>query len=126
VRAAEAAWGTVDAYLAGMLVAEDTALAAAREAGRLTTMPMAEVTAAQGKFLALLCQLAGASRVLEFGTLAGYSTIWLARAVGPGGLATTLELEERNAAVARPAWTAPGLPSEWRSWWDRQRTPRGG
>jgi predicted O-methyltransferase YrrM len=97
----EAAWHEVDAYLAGVLVPEDEALASARESSSQTTLPGIEVTPNQGKLLALLCQVAGASRVLEFGTLAGYSTIWLARAVGSGGHVTTLELEERNAAVAR-------------------------
>jgi predicted O-methyltransferase YrrM len=63
-------------------------------------MPKAEVAANQGKLLALFCQIAGAKRVLEFGTLAGYSTIWLARAVGEDGHVTTLELEPQNAAIA--------------------------
>lgn len=94
-------WRAVDAYFAETLVDEDEALVRAREAGRLTTMPRAEVAPNQGKFLALLARVAGATRVLEFGTLAGYSTVWLARAVGERGRVTTLELEERNAAVAR-------------------------
>ncbi|HEY0719070.1 MAG TPA: O-methyltransferase [Streptosporangiaceae bacterium] len=99
--ASETDWRAVDGYFAGLLVAEDEALAAARQSGRQTTMPAAEVAPNQGKLLALLCQLAGAVRVLEFGTLAGYSTIWLARAAGPDGHVTTLELEEHNAAIAR-------------------------
>jgi predicted O-methyltransferase YrrM len=64
-------------------------------------MPHAEVSPNQGKLLALLGHTAGARRVLEFGTLAGYSTIWLARAVSEHGWVTTLELKEQNAAVAR-------------------------
>jgi predicted O-methyltransferase YrrM len=64
-------------------------------------MPDAEVAPNQGQLLALLCQMSGAARMLEFGTLAGYSTIWLARAAGPQGHVTTLEMEERNAAIAR-------------------------
>jgi predicted O-methyltransferase YrrM len=94
-------WRDVDAYFVETLVDEDAALAQAREAGALTTMPRAEVAPNQGKLLALLAQMVGATRVLEFGTLAGYSTIWLARAVGAHGRVTTLELEEQNAAVAR-------------------------
>jgi len=64
-------------------------------------MPNAEVAANQGALLALLTQISGARRVLEFGTLAGYSTVWFARAVGAKGHVVTLELEEQNAAVAR-------------------------
>ncbi|WP_307806801.1 O-methyltransferase [Streptomyces sp. FH025] len=64
-------------------------------------MPQAEVSPNQGKLLALLCQMAGAKRVLEFGTLAGYSTVWLARAGGDQGRVTSLELEEHNADIAR-------------------------
>jgi predicted O-methyltransferase YrrM len=94
-------WRDVDAYFVETLVDEDAALAQAREAGALTTMPRAEVAPNQGKLLALLAQMTGATRVLEFGTLAGYSTIWLARAVGEHGHVTSLELEEQNAAVAR-------------------------
>jgi predicted O-methyltransferase YrrM len=94
-------WRDVDAYFVATLVDEDAALAQAREAGALTTMPRAEVAPNQGKLLALLAQMIGATRVLEFGTLAGYSTIWLARAVGEHGRVTSLELHEQNAAVAR-------------------------
>jgi predicted O-methyltransferase YrrM len=101
VYASEPDWRAVDRYFAGLLVTEDEALAAARRSGAQTTMGHAEVAPNQGKLLALLCQLSGAARVLEFGTLAGYSTIWLARAVGPGGHVTTLELAEQNAAIAR-------------------------
>lgn len=94
-------WREVDAYFVETLVDEDSALAQARLAGALTTMPRAEVAPNQGKLLALLVRMTGATRVLEFGTLAGYSTIWLARAVGDHGHVTTLELEQQNADVAR-------------------------
>lgn len=97
----EAAWREVDSYFVSTLVPEDQALVDARDSGVRTTMPQAEVAPNQGKFLAMLCQMVGASRVLEFGTLAGYSTVWFARAVGARGLVTTFELEEHNAAVAR-------------------------
>lgn len=98
---AEASWDAVDAYLADALVDEDAALAAARLSSSATTMPHAAVSAAQGAFLALLARLTGARRVLEFGTLAGYSALWFARAVGPAGRVVSLELEEQNARVAR-------------------------
>lgn len=96
-----AAWRDVDDYFAAALIPQDDALLAARESGAQTTLPNAEVAPNQGMLLALLTQIAGAHRVLEFGTLAGYSTIWLARAVGPQGRVVTLELEEGNAAIAR-------------------------
>lgn len=91
----------VDAYFTEELLNEDTALVAARESSVRTTMPDAVVAANRGAFLGLLTKIAGARRVLEFGTLAGYSTIWFARAVGPAGMVVSLDLEERNAAVAR-------------------------
>ncbi|WP_405525178.1 O-methyltransferase [Streptomyces canus] len=97
----EGAWREVDAYFVDTLVPEDKALTDARESGQRTTMPQAEVAPNQGKLLAMLCQMSGATKVLEFGTLAGYSTVWLARAVGDGGHVTSLELEEHNAAIAR-------------------------
>lgn len=102
-------WGAVDDYLADTLVHEDEVVRAAREAGRAAGLPQIEVAPNQGKLLALLCQLAGARRVLEFGTLAGYSTIWMARATGEGGHVTTLELDARHAAVARENFARAGL-----------------
>lgn len=102
-------WQAVDRYFAEILVEEDAALIAARRSGTDTTMPNAEVAANQGAFLGLLVTIAGAKRVLEFGTLAGYSTIWLARAVGEGGHVVTLELEPQNAEVAEENFLAAGV-----------------
>lgn len=104
-----AAWREVDEYFGGILTPEDTALTFARESGIDTTMPNAEVAPNQGALLGLLTQMIGARRVLEFGTLAGYSTIWFARAVGPDGHVVTLELEENNADVARANFERAGL-----------------
>lgn len=101
-------WRAVDEYF-GALVGEDDALVAARESGARTTMPNAEVAANQGALLGLLAQIAGARRVLEFGTLAGYSTIWLARAVGVDGRVVTLELDEGNAEVSRENFDKAGV-----------------
>jgi predicted O-methyltransferase YrrM len=95
------AWHDVDVYLVGELVNEDPALAAARETTRERGLPAIEVAANQGKFLALLAQLVGARRVLELGTLGAYSTIWFARAVGPEGRVTTVEVNPVHADVAR-------------------------
>jgi predicted O-methyltransferase YrrM len=97
----EQSWRDVDAYLVEELVEEDDALRAARASEREHGLPQIEVAPNQGAFLALLARVAGARRVLELGTLAGYSTIWLARAVGPEGRVTTVELDPRHAAVAR-------------------------
>lgn len=102
------AWRAVDDYFS-ILTPEDAALVGARASGVDTTMPNAEVAPNQGALLGLLAQIAGARRVLEFGTLAGYSTIWLARAVGPEGRVVTLELEEANARVARASFERAGL-----------------
>lgn len=99
--ASSAAWRAVDEYFTETLVREDAELVAARASGGATTMPNAEVAANQGAFLGLLTQVAGGRRVLEFGTLAGYSTIWFARAVGAGGQVVTLELDGTNAGIAR-------------------------
>jgi len=96
----------VDHYLSATLISEDEALRAARRATRDSTMPGAEVTPAQGAFLALIARLAGARRVLEIGTLTGYSTIWLARATEH---VTTLELDPGNAETARRHLAAAGV-----------------
>ena len=96
-----ASWNDVDRYLIDTLADEDEALATARLSSSETTAPGIEVTANQGRLLRMLAELVGARRVIEFGTLAGYSAIWFARAVGEGGVVTSLELEEQNAAIAR-------------------------
>ncbi|MEG3614759.1 O-methyltransferase [Isoptericola haloaureus] len=106
---AEQAWSGVDAYLVDEVVGEDDALAAARARGRERGLPPIDVAPNQGAFLALVAQLAGARRVLEFGTLAGYSTIWLARAVGASGHVTTVERDPRHAEVARGNLDAAGV-----------------
>lgn len=93
-------WQAVDRYFTSTLVGEDDALITARASGAETSMPNAEVAANQGAFLGLLAQIVGARRVLEFGTLAGYSTIWFARSVGEDGRVVTLELEADNAVIA--------------------------
>ncbi|OBF28399.1 methyltransferase [Mycobacterium sp. ACS1612] len=84
-----------------VLRTEDDALRAAREAGDAAGMPAIEVSAQHGKLLFLLATAMRANRVLEIGTLAGYSTIQLARAVGAGGHVVTLEFESKHAEVAR-------------------------
>ncbi len=106
---AEPRWQAVDSYFAGALVGEDDALAAARESGRLSSMPNAEVAPNQGALLSILTTMVGASRVLEFGTLVGYSTIWFARAVGEAGQVVTLEVDDHNAGLARANFERAGV-----------------
>jgi predicted O-methyltransferase YrrM len=84
-----------------VLHTEDDALKAARESATAAGMPPIEVSAQHGRLLALLATVMRATRVLEIGTLAGYSTINLARGVGPGGRVVTLEYAPKHAEVAR-------------------------
>ena len=91
----------VDELITGLLVGDDPVLAAAERAAHAAGLPPIGVTAPQGKLLHLLARAVGARRVLELGTLAGVSTIWLARALPPGGRLTTLEVDPAFAAVAR-------------------------
>jgi len=102
-------WSAVDDYLAGVLVDEDDVLVSTRLSAASTVLPEAAVSPTQGAFLGILAGLSGASRVLEFGTLAGYSAIWLARAVGPTGRVVTLEVDVPTAAVARANFERAGL-----------------
>jgi len=91
----------LDALFTRLLHTEDDALVAARESAQAAGMPAIEVSAQHGRLLQLLARIAGARRVLEIGTLAGYSTINLARGVGPDGRVVTLEYEPAHAEVAR-------------------------
>ncbi len=99
-KTAQKVWTDVDRYF-DRLISPDTALDAAVAANRKADLPAIDVTPLQGKFLELLVRLAGARRVLEIGTLGGYSTLWLARALPQDGKVITLELEPRHADIAR-------------------------
>jgi len=92
-----------------VLHTEDDALTSAREAGTAAGMPAIEVSAQHGKLLFIVATAIRATRVLEIGTLAGYSTIQLARAVGPGGQVVTLEYEPKHAEVARENLARAGV-----------------
>jgi len=94
-------WKAIDDYIAGKLLGDDAALAAALANNHAQGLPPIDVSATQGKMLSLLAQLAGAKRILEVGTLGGYSTIWLARALPEDGELVTLEIESKHARVAR-------------------------
>ena len=97
----QALWTAVDDYIAGLLVAEDPALEQARKASTEAGLPPIAVTPSQGKLMELLARVQHARTILELGTLGGYSTIWLARALPAGGRLVTLEAEPRYAEVAR-------------------------
>jgi len=94
-------WSVVDRYLEDLLRPTDPALRAALRASRAAGLPEIQVSPLQGRFLHLLARLSGARRVLEIGTLGGYSTIWLARALPPGGRLVSLEISPEHARVAR-------------------------
>jgi len=94
-------WTEVDRYFGDLLAPTDQALDAALAANRQADLPAIDVTRLQGKFLGLLVRISGARRVLEIGTLGGYSTIWLARAVPHDGCVVSLELDPHHAEVAR-------------------------
>ncbi len=83
------------------MVGDDPALTAALQASDAAGLPQIAVSAQQGKFLSLLAGAIGARRILEVGTLGGFSTIWLARGAGPEGRVVTLEYEPKHAEVAR-------------------------
>lgn len=91
----------VDAYLADLFVGKDPALEHALVTSAAAGLPPIAVSAAQGKLLYLLAQSCGARRVLEVGTLGGYSAIWFGRAVGEHGTVISLEIDPAHAAVAR-------------------------
>ncbi|MBU9517786.1 O-methyltransferase [Burkholderia multivorans] len=93
-------WNRVDAYFSATLVPSDDVLDAALAASEAAGLPAINVAPNQGKLLQLLATIRGARRILEVGTLGGYSTIWLARALPPGGRLVTLELNPAHAAVA--------------------------
>ncbi|MCW3657032.1 O-methyltransferase [Burkholderia cenocepacia] len=93
-------WNQVDAYFSATLVPSDAVLDAALAASDAAGLPAINVAPNQGKLLQLLATIRGARRILEVGTLGGYSTIWLARALPPGGALVTLELNPAHAKVA--------------------------
>ncbi|WP_437665550.1 O-methyltransferase [Sorangium sp. So ce1182] len=102
-------WSAVDRYITDMLVPSDAALDAALGASAAADLPPINVAPNQGKLLHLLARIQGARSILEIGTLGGYSTIWLARALPAGGRLVTLELDPKHAEVARANIARAGL-----------------
>ena len=102
-------WSAVDAYFEGELIASDAMLAAALRTSKAAGLPSIQVSAAQGKLLQLLAQTQSARRILEVGTLGGYSTLWLMRGLPANGRLVTLELDPRHAEVARRNFVDAGV-----------------
>jgi predicted O-methyltransferase YrrM len=102
-------WTQVDRYFADALIAPGDRFSAALDANHNAGLPAIDVTPLQGKFLELLVRATNARRVLEIGTLGGYSTLWIARALPQDGLVVTLELEPRHAEIANRNLADAGL-----------------
>lgn len=104
-----AGFAAVDDLLVDAVGGDDAVLAAALARSAAAGLPPFSVSPLQGKFLYLLARLVGARRLLEIGTLGGYSGIWLARALGDGGRLDTIEIEPTHADVAAASFAAAGL-----------------
>jgi predicted O-methyltransferase YrrM len=104
-------WTAVDRYLVSALLPADDALAEALRANAAAGLPAIDVAPNQGKLLHLVARIQGARAILEIGTLGGYSTIWLARALPPDGRLITLEADAKHAEVARANVARAGLAS---------------
>jgi predicted O-methyltransferase YrrM len=102
-------WTCVDEYINGIVMKPDEALDATLHSAVEAQLPPISVTPAHGKLLHLIASAAGVRRILEIGTLAGYSTIWLARALPAGGRLITIEANERHASIARANIEHAGL-----------------
>lgn len=105
----EASWTAVDDYVSSQLLKADAALADALLNNSENNLPPIDVSPVQGKMLMLLAQMAGAKHILEVGTLGGYSTIWLARALPADGKLVTLEVDRKHARVAAENLERAGL-----------------
>lgn len=108
----EASWTAVDEYVSSHLLKADAALAEALLNNSENNLPPIDVSPTQGKMLMLLAQMAGAKHILEIGTLGGYSTIWLARALPADGKLVTLEVDRKHARVAAENINLAGLAGE--------------
>lgn len=102
-------WTAVDRYFTDLLIPSDPVLEAALDASDGAGLPAIAVTPNQGKLLMLIAQMIGARKILEIGTLGGYSTIWLARGLPSGGRLITLEADAKHAKVARANIDRAGL-----------------
>ncbi len=103
------AWTAVDSYISDMLLGADAVLAATVAANAAAGLPDIDISPAQGRLLHILAQMAGTKRILEIGTLGGYSTICLARSLPDDGRLVTLEIDPHHADIARANIAAAGL-----------------
>ena len=106
---ADETWSRVDSYFGETLLKADPSFDFALESSAAAGLPAIQVSPSQGKLLQLLAQAQGARRILEVGTLGGYSTLWLARALPTGGTLVTLEFDPKHADVARRNMERAGL-----------------
>src|SRR3954463_14241280 len=102
-------WTAVEEYIGRNLVKEDKALSQALADSKAAGLPGIQVTPNLGKLLTLIAKMVGAKKILEIGTLGGYSTIWLARGLSKGGKLITLELEQKHIEVARKNFARAGV-----------------
>ena len=102
-------WTAVDSYIADLFIPPDPTLEAAQASSAAAGLPAISVSPTQGKLLHLLARLQGARNILEIGTLGGYSTIWLARALPADGHLISLELDPKHAEVARANLARAGV-----------------
>lgn len=109
LRADAAARQEIDRALTTLFAREDEAQRAAREAPAANDMPQIAISPLQGRLLHVLALTCGARKILEIGALAGYSSLWLARALPPGGRLISLEVSEKHAAVARASLERAGF-----------------
>lgn len=105
-------WGAVDAFFDEALQARDPSLDDVLARSDAAGLPSISVTALQGRLLQLLAQSVNARSILEIGTLGGFSAIWLARALAPGGRLVTIEAEPRHVAVARESFRRAGVAQQ--------------
>jgi predicted O-methyltransferase YrrM len=102
-------WAEVERYITDAIIRPDSALDAALRSSAEAGLPKISVSPPEGMLLMLIARMNGARRILEIGTLGGYSTIWLARALPPGGMLTTLEIDAKHAKIAAANIKRAGL-----------------
>jgi predicted O-methyltransferase YrrM len=102
-------WKSVDDYLSATLALDDDVMLAVQAACDDGGLPAIQVSATQGKFLELLARMTGAKRILELGTLGGYSTIWMARGIGTDARIVTIEVDQKHADVAASNFRSAGV-----------------
>ena len=109
---AQEQWSAVDRYFTDLLIGPDPAGESALRASSAAGLPEINVTATQGRLLMMLAKMVGSKRILEIGTLGGYSTIWLSRALPPDGRVVTLEYSAKHADCAKANFAACGVANQ--------------